>query len=47
MTQQEQDAKLAQALAQIRWPVQYGSIMIQVRDGKPVTVKIERTIKLD
>jgi len=42
-----EDAKLAQALAQIQWPVQYGTITVQVRDGKPTLVKIERTIKLD
>jgi len=47
MTQQEQEAKLAQALAKIAWPVQYGIITITVREGKPTLVKIERTIKLD
>ena len=47
MTQQEQDAKLTQALAQIQWPVQYGIITITVREGKATLVKIERTIKLD
>ena len=39
--------ELAAALAQIKWPVQYGTITVQVRDGRPTTVKIEKTIKLD
>jgi len=43
----EQEAKLAQALAKIAWPVQYGSIMVIVRDWKPTLVKVEKTIKLD
>ena len=47
MPPSEQDAKLIQALALILWPVQYGTITVQLRDGKPTLVKIERTIKLD
>ena len=42
-----EDAALIQALAQIKWPMQYGTITVQLRDGKPTMVKIEKTIKLD
>ena len=42
-----EDTKLIQALVLITWPVQYGTITVQVRDGKPTMVKIEKTIKLD
>ena len=42
-----EEAALVQALAQIKWPLQYGTITIQVRDWKPSLVRIEKTIKLD
>ena len=41
------DAELKAALVKMVWPIDYGTIKIQVRDGKPVVVTIERTLKLD
>ena len=34
-------------LLKIYWPVEYGSVKIQIRAGKPVFVVIEKTIQLD
>ena len=36
-----------EALKAIDWPVKYGIIKVQLRDGKPTLVTIEKTIKLD
>ena len=41
------EATLRRALADIDWPVRYGTVSVTVRDGKAVLVKIEETIKLD
>jgi len=35
------------ALRAIDWPVKYGIIKVQIRDGNAVVVTIEKTIKLD
>jgi len=43
----QQDAKLKEQLDKIDWPIAYGNIRIQLREGKPTLITIERTIKLD
>ena len=43
MTEEE----LKKQLEKITWPVEYGSVKIQVRNGKPTLVVVEKTIKLD
>ena len=43
----DDDAKLAQSLGLVKWPIQFGTITVQLRDGKPTMVKVEKTIKLD
>ena len=42
-----QDAELKKQLDKITWPIDYGNIRIQIRQGKPTLVTIERTVKLD
>jgi hypothetical protein len=34
-------------LKKITWPIEYGTITVQIRAGKPTLIKIEKTIKLD
>lgn len=43
------DIELQRRIDTISWRdfLMYGSVKIQVRDGKPVLVTIERTVKLD
>jgi len=43
----EQDEALKKELEKIDWPIEYGIITIQIRDGRPSLLKIERTVKLD
>jgi len=43
----KEDAELRQALDNVHWPVVFGCVTIQVREGKATMVKVERTIKLD
>lgn len=43
----QQDAELKRELDKINWNLDYGSIKIQIRQGKPTLITIERTIKLD
>ena len=43
----KQDMELKRQLEQVKWPIDYGIISIQLRAGKPTLVKVERTIKLD
>ena len=43
----KQDIELKRQLEQVRWPIEYGIISIQLRAGKPTLIKVERTIKLD
>jgi hypothetical protein len=42
-----EDKELKKQLRQIDWHIKYGSIKIQLRDGEPTLITIERTIKLD
>ena len=41
------DIELKKELDAIHWPIDYGSIKITIRNGKPTLVTIERTVKLD
>lgn len=43
----KQDLELKRQLETIGWPIEYGTISIQLRAGKPTLIKVERTIKLD
>ena len=45
--QNQQDAELKKSLEKVCWNLDYGSVKIQVRQGKPTLVTIERTVKLD
>ena len=45
--QNQQDLELKKQLEKIDWPINYGSIKIQIRNGKPTLVTEERTVKLD
>jgi len=42
-----QDTELKKQLEKIDWKLNYGSVKIQIRDGKPTLITIERTVKLD
>lgn len=42
-----EDKELKDQLDKIRWPIRYGNVKIQIREGKPSLIYIERTIKLD
>jgi len=41
------DEELRKQLEGVDWPVKYGTVKVQIRNGKPTLVIIERTIKLD
>ena len=43
----QQDAQLKKELEAIDWPIDYGSVKVQIRNGKPTLITIERTVKLD
>jgi len=43
----QQDKELKQSLDKIDWPIYYGNVRIQIREGKVTLVTIERTIRLD
>lgn len=42
-----QEAELKKSLERIDWHLDYGSVKIQIRGGKPTLITIERTVKLD
>lgn len=44
---QEQDSKLREQLEKINWNLEFGTITLQLRNGKLTLLKIERTVKLD
>jgi len=41
------DEELKELLEKIVWPIEYGSVKVTLRNGKPTLVTIERTVKLD
>ncbi len=45
--QNPKDIELKKSLEEIDWNLDYGSIKIQIRDGKVTMVTVERTIRLD
>ena len=47
MTDNPKDLQLKKELEKIEWNLGYGSVKIQIRQGKPTLITIERTVKLD
>lgn len=45
--QNQQDQDLKKSLEKIDWNLDYGSVKIQLRQGKLTLITIERTVKLD
>jgi len=45
--QNQQDIELKKELEKVKWNLDFGSVKIQLRNGKPTLVTIERTVKLD
>jgi len=45
--QNQQDIDLKKELEKVDFNLDYGSVKIQIRGGKPTLVTIERTVKLD
>ena len=43
----QEDEILKQSLDKIDWPVDYGSVKLQIRQGRVTLITIERTVKLD
>ena len=43
----QQDEELKKELEKIDWLLDYGSVKIQIRDGKPTLITMERTVKMD
>jgi len=41
------DLELKKALGKVDWNLDYGSVKIQIRQGKPTLITIERTVKID
>ena len=41
------DAELADQLKKVNWPIKYGTVKVQIRNGVPTLVTIEETVKLD
>jgi len=42
-----QDEILREQLDKIEWPIYYGNIRVQIRQGKPTLIVVEKTIKND
>jgi len=43
----QQDFELKKELEKMNWPIEYGTVKVQIRASKPTLVTIERTVKLD
>ncbi len=41
------DLELKKELEKIDWPIEHGSVKVQIRYGKATLITIERTLKLD
>ena len=41
------DLELKKELEKVNWPIDYGTVTVKIRQGKPTLVIIERTVKLD
>ena len=35
-----EDSELKKQLDKVEWPIEYGTVMVQLRNGKPTLVKI-------
>ncbi len=44
---EERDTELKAELEKVAWPIDYGTIKVQIRNGKPTNATIEETVKLD
>ena len=47
MTELKDDLELKKQLEKIDWHLDYGSVKIQIRNGKVTLLTLERTVKLD
>ena len=47
MTELKDDIELKKQLEKIDWPIDYGSVKVQIRNGKVTLLTLERTVKLD
>ncbi len=47
VTQSQEDKELKRQLEKVDWNIDYGSVKIQLRQGKPTLITVERTVKLD
>jgi len=45
--QGQQETNLKKQLEAVDWNLDYGSVKVQIRAGKPTLVTVEKTIKLD
>ncbi len=45
--QNRDDLELKKELEKIQWNLDYGSVKITIRAGKPSLITIERTVRLD
>ena len=43
----DQDIELKKQLEKINWPIEYGSVKIQIRQRRVTLLTIERTVRLD
>lgn len=41
------DEELRKELEKVNWPIQHGTVKVQIRYGKPTLATIEKTVKLD
>ncbi len=44
---EERDQDLKTELEKVDWPIDYGTIKVRIRNGKPTNATIEETVKLD
>jgi len=45
--QDDRNQELKRELEKVDWPIDYGTIRVQIRNGQPTTATIEETVKLD
>lgn len=45
--QKQQDLELRKQLEEVDWHLDFGNVKIQVREGRPTQVTVERTVRLD
>ena len=46
-SKQPEYSELKEQLEKVNWPIDYGSVTVQIRNKKPTLLKVEQTIKLD